>query len=128
VVDADLRTKRRAIRHHVMVGHQVMCSFCRFAYWDREPDSTYTELICEHPIVGDDRLDAHREGVQMYGEDCWGFRPDRDPPAALHDPRRPDQLWVLRSAQLRFDWARGVVDRSGTRRNFTRCTRCFKGL
>jgi hypothetical protein len=124
VVNADLRTSRRAVRHHVLVGYQVMCSFCRFAYWDRDPDSTYTELTCEHPIVGDDRFDAHREGVQVYGEDCWGFRPGQDPPTALHDHRGPDRLWVLRSAPLRFDWAHGVIDRSGNIRHFVRCSKC----
>jgi hypothetical protein len=127
-VNAGIRTSRRAARHHVLVGHQIMCSFCRFAFWDRDPDSTYTELTCEHPIVRADRFDAYREGVQVYGEDCWGFRPDQDPPTALRDPRDNDQLWVLRLAPLRFDWARGVVDRSGNTRYFTRCTKCLKGL
>jgi hypothetical protein len=49
----------------------------------------------------------------MYGEDCWGFRPDRDAPTKPYDPRNSDQLWVLRSAPLRFDRAHGVVDRLG---------------
>jgi hypothetical protein len=97
VVDADLRTSRRAVRHHAL-------------------------------IVGDDRFDTHREGVQMYGEDCWGFRPERDPPTKPYDPQNSDQLWALRSAPLRFDWARGVVDRLGTSSNFTRCPKCFEGL